>query len=223
MSAGWTLTSIAGFSGAFSRLLERSLSASQAASAAAGGGGPPGRPAQRRAPTTLAGGLSQGLAGLYGGVSSGVAGIVSAPVQGGHCFTCWVAFEALRRLSSWSVAAVHAALGCCYDLSAYRWCFTWRIAGYTDGSGLVRGLGRGLAGAVGLPVSGALAAIEAFTSGIAAATGVSPMAIAQRAVPGPGNLIPQCGLWCFQACTMPSQCQTHDCIALYHEPVTEIV
>ena len=79
---GWTLTSISGFSGAFSRLLERALSAQQVAT---GGGANAGaaRPPQRRAPTSLVGGVSQGLAGLYGGVSSGIAGIVSAPLQGG--------------------------------------------------------------------------------------------------------------------------------------------
>lgn len=65
-----------------------------------------------------------------------------------------------------------------------------KCPGYTDGSGVVRGFGRGLAGAVGLPVSGALAAIEALTSGIAAATGVSPIAVAQRAVPDPGVVAP---------------------------------
>lgn len=59
-------------------------------------------------------------------------------------------------------------------------------AGYTDGSGVVRGLGRGLAGAVGLPVSGALAAISAVSAGIAAATGVSPIAVNHRPLPHPG-------------------------------------
>ena len=57
---------------------------------------------------------------------------------------------------------------------------------------MVRGLGRGLAGAVGLPVSGALAAIEALTSGIAAASGVSPIAVAQCAVPDPGAVANWC-------------------------------
>lgn len=46
-------------------------------------------------------------------------------------------------------------------------------AGYSDGSGIVRGLGRGLAGAVGLPLGGALAAISAVSAGLAAAAGVS--------------------------------------------------
>lgn len=59
-------------------------------------------------------------------------------------------------------------------------------AGYADGSGVVRGLGRGLAGAVGLPVSGALAAISALSAGLAAATGVSPIAVVHRPVPDPG-------------------------------------
>lgn len=52
--AGWTLTSIAGFSGAFSRVLHRSLVS--------------------RATT--------GRMGLYGSVSSGVTGIVNAPYEG---------------------------------------------------------------------------------------------------------------------------------------------
>ena len=100
--AGWTLTSIAGFSGTTSRLLERSLSVQQAARGGPGGGGARGsQRQQRRAPTTLAGGLSQGLLGLYSGVSSGVTGIVSAPLQGlraigssdvSHCLCCGITF-----------------------------------------------------------------------------------------------------------------------------------
>ena len=54
----------------------------QAARRGDGGSKAHGQRQQRRAPTTLAGGLSQGLLGLYSGVSSGVTGIVSAPLQG---------------------------------------------------------------------------------------------------------------------------------------------
>ncbi len=59
-------------------------------------------------------------------------------------------------------------------------------AGYSDGSGVVRGPGRGLAGAVGLPLGGALAAISAVSAGLAAATGVSAIAVVHRATPEPG-------------------------------------
>ena len=53
-------------------------------------------------------------------------------------------------------------------------------AGYSDGSGVVRGLGRGLAGAVGLPLGGALAAISAVSAGLAAAAGVSTACLEHR-------------------------------------------
>lgn len=48
---------------------------------------------------------------------------------------------------------------------------------------MVRGLGRGLAGAVGLPLGGALAAISAVSAGLAAATGVSAAALEHRPLP----------------------------------------
>lgn len=52
--------------------------------------------------------------------------------------------------------------------------------GYADGSGVVRGFGRGLAGAVGLPLGGALRAISAVSAGLAASAGVSSPSFAQR-------------------------------------------
>ena len=88
------------------------------------------------------------------------------------------------------------------------------IAGYADGSGVVRGLGRGLAGAVGLPVSGALAAIEALTSGIAAASGVSPIAVAQRPVPDPGAASPDVRLAWNAACMAVKSCRAFGCRCL---------
>ena len=74
LCAGWTLTSISGFSGAFSRLLERSLAARSASWSTLEG--------RHAAPRGLYGGLTHGLSGLAGGVSSGVTGIVYAPYQG---------------------------------------------------------------------------------------------------------------------------------------------
>ncbi len=70
--AGWTLMSISGFSGAFSRMLEHSLAARSAKTHAP----------RRVAPRGLYGGLAHGLSGLAGGVSSGVTGVVYAPYQG---------------------------------------------------------------------------------------------------------------------------------------------
>jgi hypothetical protein len=90
---------------------------------------------------------------------------------------------------------------------------TW-TAGYTDGSGVVRGLGRGLAGAVGLPVSGALAAIEALTCGIAAASGVSPIAVAQRALPEPGAASPDVRPALDAACMALKSCRAFGCRCL---------
>lgn len=76
LNTGWTLTSIAGFSGAFSRVLERSL-----ASRAAHGSS---RALQGHfdAQALPSRGLSNGMYGLVGIVSSGVTGIVYAPYQG---------------------------------------------------------------------------------------------------------------------------------------------
>lgn len=66
--------SISGFSGAFSRLLEHSLTARSAKA---------GPHVPRRAPPRgLYGGLAHGLSGLAGGVSSGVTNVVYAPYQG---------------------------------------------------------------------------------------------------------------------------------------------
>ena len=66
--------SISGFSGAFSRLLERSLAARSASSGISEG--------RHVAPRGLYGSLTHGLYGLAGGVSSGVTGVVYAPYQG---------------------------------------------------------------------------------------------------------------------------------------------
>ena len=45
-------------------------------------------------------------------------------------------------------------------------------AGYADGSGVLRGVGKGLAGVIGLPVSGALGLVSSVSAGVASATGV---------------------------------------------------
>lgn len=45
------------------------------------------------------------------------------------------------------------------------------IAGYADGSGVLRGVGKGLVGAIGLPVSGALGLVSSVSAGVASATG----------------------------------------------------
>lgn len=69
---GWTLTSIAGFSGVLARVLERSLAIRNASAT---------NFSQRR-PSTVPGGLSNGFYGLIGGISSGVSGIICAPYEG---------------------------------------------------------------------------------------------------------------------------------------------
>lgn len=61
--------------------------------------------------------------------------------------------------------------------------------GYADGSGVVRGFGRGLAGVVGLPLGGALRAISAVSAGLAASAGVSSPSFAQRPLEPHGRLI----------------------------------
>lgn len=45
------------------------------------------------------------------------------------------------------------------------------VAGYSSGVGIWRGLGNGLVGVVGLPVSGALGFVSAVSTGLARATG----------------------------------------------------
>ncbi|KAK9829132.1 hypothetical protein WJX72_004063 [[Myrmecia] bisecta] len=72
--SGWTLTSISGFSSAFSRVLERTL----VSRSAVRGGLPP----SHANPQALSAGLASGLYGLYGGVTAGVTGIVRAPMDG---------------------------------------------------------------------------------------------------------------------------------------------
>ena len=43
--------------------------------------------------------------------------------------------------------------------------------GYADGSGVLRGMGKGLVGVIGLPVSGALGLVSSVSAGVASATG----------------------------------------------------
>ena len=100
--AGWTLTSISGFSQAFARAVD---SAVAIRSSTGGGGGAAGGAAHRPPPAHLGHGLTQGVASLAEGVAAGLTGMVRAPLQG-----------------------------------------------YSSGSGVLGGLGRGLLGAVGLPV-----------------------------------------------------------------------
>lgn len=45
--------------------------------------------------------------------------------------------------------------------------------GYADGTGVAAGVGRGLLGAVGLPLSGALDLVSGVASGIASSTGIA--------------------------------------------------
>ena len=68
--SGWTLTSIAGFSHAFSRAVESAVAIRE--SNAAG---------RRPPPAHLGHGLAQGLAGLAGGVAAGMTAVVRAPMQ----------------------------------------------------------------------------------------------------------------------------------------------
>ncbi|KAL4436856.1 hypothetical protein ABPG75_003995 [Micractinium tetrahymenae] len=76
---GWTLTSISGFSQAFSRAVDSAVTL-RSSSAAAGGG--TGALAHRPPPSHLGHGLTQGLAGLAEGVAAGITGVVRAPLQG---------------------------------------------------------------------------------------------------------------------------------------------
>ena len=46
------------------------------------------------------------------------------------------------------------------------------FVGYANGSGVLRGVGKGLVGVIGLPVSGALGLVSAASTGLAAATGM---------------------------------------------------
>ena len=55
------------------------------------------------------------------------------------------------------------------------------IQGYSTGSGVLSGLGRGLLGAIGLPVSGALELVGAVSAGLASSAGIAHRPVPRRA------------------------------------------
>lgn len=82
--AGWTLTSISGFSQAFARAVDSAVairSTSAAGSACGGASGGAAALAHRPPPAHLGHGLSQGVASLAEGVAAGITGVVRAPIQ----------------------------------------------------------------------------------------------------------------------------------------------
>lgn len=82
--AGWTLTSISGFSQAFARAVDSTVairSTSAAGSSAGGTAGGAAALAHRPPPAHLGHGLSQGVASLAEGVAAGITGVVRAPIQ----------------------------------------------------------------------------------------------------------------------------------------------
>ena len=70
LPAGWTLSSISGFSQAFSRAVDSAVAIRSTSEPL------------RRPPAHLGHGLSQGVASLAGGVAAGLTGVVRAPMQG---------------------------------------------------------------------------------------------------------------------------------------------
>ena len=82
--AGWTLTSISGFSQAFARAVDSAVairSTSAAGGAVGGSGGGAAALAHRPLPAHLGHGLSQGVASLAEGVAAGITGVVRAPIE----------------------------------------------------------------------------------------------------------------------------------------------
>lgn len=82
--AGWTLTSISGFSQAFARAVDSAVairSTSAAGGAVGGGGSGAAALAHRPPPAHLGHGLSQGVASLAEGVAAGITGVVRAPIE----------------------------------------------------------------------------------------------------------------------------------------------
>ena len=76
--AGWTLTSISGFSQAFARAMDSAVVIRSGTGEQGGGAA-----AHRPAPAHLGHGLTQGVASLAEGVAAGITGVVRAPYQVG--------------------------------------------------------------------------------------------------------------------------------------------